>query len=169
MCGRPPLGKRVSGALTIGSGTFMCPASHDEAPVNGFVLVIRGELSSCRPVCEPHIRRDPDPNHCLAYETGELQRNATNSVKTAPRRHAGQQRCSLGHRAAMPSQYCPISSDCYADGFMIAPSGTTPSTTNRHRAISSLRARATTITLRTRRPVEPVRSRNQATCATPGW
>jgi hypothetical protein len=25
------------------------------------VLVIRGELSSCRPVCEPHIRRDDDP------------------------------------------------------------------------------------------------------------
>src|ERR1700722_2538196 len=32
------------------------------------------------------------------------------------------------------------------EGFITAPSGITPSMTNRHRAISSLRARATTIT-----------------------
>jgi len=53
-------------------------------------------------------------------------------------------------------------------GFMVAPSGATPSITNRHKAISSLRARATTITLRTRRPVEPMRLRNQVTGADPG-
>src|SRR5580704_3035916 len=44
------------------------------------------------------------------------------------------------------------------EGFITAPSGITPSMTNRHRAISSLRARATTITLRIRRPVEPTSS-----------
>ncbi len=35
---------------------------------------------------------------------------------------------------------------------MTAPSGITPSMTNRHKAIRSLRASATTMTLRTRRP-----------------
>ena len=48
---------------------------------------------------------------------------------------------------------------------MTAPSSITPSMTNRHKAIRSLRASATTMTLRTRRPVEPTRSRNQTTCA----
>jgi hypothetical protein len=51
---------------------------------------------------------------------------------------------------------------------MITPCGTTPSTANRHRAISSFRASATIITFRKRRPVWPVRSRNQTTCAAPG-
>jgi len=26
MCGRPPLSKSIGGVVTIGSGTFMCPA-----------------------------------------------------------------------------------------------------------------------------------------------
>ena len=46
---------------------------------------------------------------------------------------------------------------------LVAPSGTTPSMTNRHSAISSFRARATTIIFRARRPVDPTRSRNQRT------
>ena len=55
------------------------------------------------------------------------------------------------------------------EGFVTAPSGITPSMTNRHKAIRSLRASATTMTLRRRRPVEPTRSRNQTTGAVPGW
>jgi hypothetical protein len=52
---------------------------------------------------------------------------------------------------------------------MTAPSGTTPWVANRHKAISSLGARATTITLRMRLPVPQTRSRNQHTWAEPGW
>jgi hypothetical protein len=43
-------------------------------------------------------------------------------------------------------------------GFMTAPSGTTPWVANRHKAINSFRASATTITLRMRRPVPLMRS-----------
>ncbi len=54
-------------------------------------------------------------------------------------------------------------------GFMTAPPGTTPCVANRHKAISSFRASATTITLRMRAPVPLTRSRNQLTSAEPGW
>jgi hypothetical protein len=52
---------------------------------------------------------------------------------------------------------------------IVVPSGTTPCVTNRHRAISSLRANATIITFRTRLPVAPARLRYQCTRAEPGW
>jgi hypothetical protein len=45
-------------------------------------------------------------------------------------------------------------------GFIVVPSGTTPCVTNRHSAISSLRASATIITFRTRVPVTPARLRS---------
>ena len=48
-------------------------------------------------------------------------------------------------------------------GFITAPSGTTPWVANRHKAIRSRRAIATTMTLRMRFPVPPTRSRNQMT------
>ena len=51
---------------------------------------------------------------------------------------------------------------------MTAPSGTTPWVANRHRAISSFRANAITITLRMRAPMPLTRSRNQPTWAEPG-
>ena len=52
---------------------------------------------------------------------------------------------------------------------MTAPPGTTPCVANRHKAISSFRASATTITLRMRAPVPLTRSRNQLTSTEPGW
>jgi len=51
---------------------------------------------------------------------------------------------------------------------MTAPSRTTPCAANCHKAISSLRASATTIILRMRAPVPLTRSRNQLTSAEPG-
>jgi hypothetical protein len=48
-------------------------------------------------------------------------------------------------------------------GFITAPSGTTPWVANRHKAIRSRRAIATTMTVRMRFPVPPTRSRNQMT------
>ena len=53
-------------------------------------------------------------------------------------------------------------------GFTTAPPGTTPCMANRHRAMSSFLAKATTITLRMRPPAPVTRPRNQATSAEPG-
>jgi len=86
---------------------------------------------------------------------------APHSVKTAPKRHAGQRRRSLGSPDRSAVAPLPGFGDGQMEGFMTAPSS--------HKATRSLRASATTMTLRTRRPVEPTRSRNQTTCVAPGW
>ena len=90
-------------------------------------------------------------------------------AKTAVKCHAGQRRRSLGSMSLSYSSNSGATCDPAQDpGFITAPSGTTPSVTNRHSATKSLRANATTITFRTRRPVVPTRSRNQQTWAEAG-
>lgn len=89
----------------------------------------------------------------------------------AVRPHAKQRRRPLGsvwsgYRLGASSQ---IRRADHEAGFIVVPSGTTPCVTNRHRAISSLRANATIITFRTRVPVAPARLRYQCTRAEPGW
>ena len=127
-------------------------------------MVIQGGTSHfCRLPCKPHIRRELIPTTVPHSGTGELQENGT----TLCRRHRSAMPNNgdvpSDRRTALPSQRKP---DCRADqvaGFKTAPSGTTPSVTNLHSAISSFRASATTMILRTRRPVDPTRSRNQRT------
>ena len=144
----------------------MYPASHD-----GFSVKCRleetaiqgGALISAGFPCKPHIRRELIPATVPHSGRGELQENGTTLYKrrdapcrttvTFPR-IAGLFRVGSAGRTPGTDQ---------AAGFRTAPSGATPSVTNRHSAISSFRARATTMILRTRRPVGPTRSRNQQT------
>ena len=139
---------------SIGCFRFRCP---------------RCALFRQTPVCKPHIRRDEDPNYCPAFRTRELQRKRHHSVKTAfivPRRTTATFPRSPGYKAVAEQ---PDLIERYVAGFMVAPCGTTPSVTNRQSAINSFLASATIITFRKRRPVWPVLSRNQVTCAAPGW
>src|SRR5215469_17540793 len=103
------------------------------------------------------------PDHCPAFGTGRAPRERHHSLKTAPWRHAGQRRRPLGSLDCSAFAVQPGLLADQAAGFKTAPSGNTPSMTNLHSAMSSFRARATTIILRTRRPVAPTRSRNQQT------
>ena len=117
----------------------------------------------CRLPCKPHIRRELIPTTVPHSGMGELQENGTTLCE--PRRSAMPNNGDVpsDRWTALRSQRNP---DCWVDqaaGFKTAPSGTTPSMTNLHSAISSFRARATTMILRTRGPVDPTRSRNQQT------
>ena len=99
----------------------------------------------CRLPCKPHIRRELIPTTVPHSGTRELQENGT----TLCRRHRSAMPNNgdvpSDRRTALRSQRNPIASPDQAAGFKTAPSGTTPSMTNLHSAISSFRARATTI------------------------
>jgi len=58
---------------------------------------------------------------------------------------------------------------CLRYTFNVAPSGMTPSSTKRHRAIANLLARATMPTLRPRIPIPANRSRHQSDSLLFGW
>jgi hypothetical protein len=113
--------------------------------------------------CKPHIRREDVPT-TIPHSGRESSKWAAPLCETARSCQAGQRRRPLG--SVSPRCFRSEGSTSEADqhaGFMTAPSGTTPWVANRHKAIRSRRAIATTITLRMRRPVPAVRSRNQLT------
>ena len=109
------------------------------------------------------------PDHGPASGTEELQEGGTAlsggvgfaspDNGDAPSDRSGQARRSAALADAVSQ----------AAGSSAAPSGTTPWVANRHKAIRSFRASATTMTLRRRRAAPPRRSRNQHTTALPGW
>jgi hypothetical protein len=165
---------------SIRSVAPICPASHEGVCVKLFHASIsrvrlprvsssKAELSSSQGAsCKPHIRRDCVPT-TVPRSGRESSRRAAplcvdgalapgRTTVTPPWIRAPEPACGSGPtlRAGQDA------------GFMTAPSGTTPWVANRHKAISSFRARATTITLRMRRPVPPTRSRNQVAWAEPG-
>ena len=175
MCGRLRVGKAFFTFAAL-VGAAMCPASHEgelrklissrflscvsawrgSVFVQGGALVTAGcSLQTSHPAGEypttiPHSGRESSNRAAPLY-------------RTALSHQAGQRRHPLGSA-------CPCCSAVRAQllgdqpaGFTIAPSGTTPCVANRHKAIRSRRAIATTITLRMRRPVPPTRSRNQLT------
>ena len=118
--------------------------------------------------CQPHIRRDCNPNHCPAFGTGEPKGGRHHSVKTGqigPTPDNGDVPLDQRGWATACSASSQIHRADHEAGFIVVPSGTTPCVTNRHRAISSLRASATIITFRTRVPVTPARLRYQCTRA----
>ena len=154
----------------------MCPASHDGFSVNrshdGFSVNrsfdlsrprSKAGLSFCRLPLQTSHPAGVDPSHCPAFGTGRAPRERHHSILTALWRHAEQRRRSLGSPDRSAWQRSPDCGIDQAADFKTAPSGTTPSTTNLHSAISSFRARATTMIFRTRRPVDPTLSRNQQT------
>jgi len=94
---------------------------------------------------------------------GELQENGTTLCRRRCSAMPNNGDVSSDHRTALRAQRRPDWRADQAAGFKTAPSGTTPSMTNLHSAISSFRAKATTMILRMRRPVDPTRSRNQQT------
>ena len=157
-------------ASTTLVGAAMCPTSHDDSSVNSFSAdAIRGELSFPQGIPANLTSGGITIPATVPHSGRESFEGTTPLCEDGARRHAGHRRRSLGSRDCNAVAVLSGSADGQTEGFITAPSGITPSMTNRHRAISSLRARATTITLRRRRPVEPTRSRNQATCAAPGW
>jgi hypothetical protein len=103
------------------------------------------------------------PHHGPAFGTGELQEGGTTLFDGG---------FMPGRTTATPP-WIRVPAPLYSAGlirkvnqdagFMTAPSGTTPWVANRHKAIRSRRAIATTMTLRMRFPVPPTRSRNQMT------
>src|SRR4029077_18256578 len=87
-----------------------------------------------------------DPSHCPAFGTGRAPRERHHSILTALWRHAEltalwrhaeQRRRSLGSPDRSAWQRSPDCGIDQAADFKTAPSGTTPSTTNLHSAISS--------------------------------
>ena len=141
-------------------GAAMCSASHDGISVKSDP---RRSSHFCRLPCKTSHPAGVDPNHCPAFGTGELQENGTTLYRRRRSAMPNNGDVPSDRWTALRSQRNP---DCWFDqaaGFKTAPSGTTPSMTNLHSAISSFRARATTMILRTRGPVDPTRSRNQQT------
>src|SRR5271156_1995412 len=144
----------------------MYPASHDGISVKscfGQTVIQGGALISAGFPAKTSHPAGVDPNHCPAFGTGELQENGTTLYRRRRSAMPNNGDVPSDRRTALRSQRNP---DCRVDqaaGFKTAPSGNTPSMTNLHSAISSFRARATTMILRTRRPVDPTRSRNQQT------
>lgn len=162
----------------------ICPASHEGRSrqaiswrnPSGLSIVVRfncrprAELSSPQGFpCKPHIRRDCVPT-TVPHSGRESSRRAAplcidgtlapgRTTATPPWIHGPELPCSPGSTLGAGQDA----------GFMTAPPGTTPCVANRHKAISSFRASATTITLRMRAPVPLTRSRNQLTSAEPGW
>src|ERR1039457_2165520 len=123
----------------------------------------KAELSFLQASLQTSHPAGVDPNHCPAFGTGELQENGTTLYRRRRSAMPNNGDVPSDRRTALRSQRNP---DCWADqaaGFKTAPPSNTPSMTNLHSAISSFRARATTMILRTRRPVDPTRSRNQQT------
>jgi len=106
---------------------------------------------------QPCIRWVQEPDHDAAMRIGsEAPRRRTHS----PFRHESHGNTSgprhLEPSSATPSQvdglgrnwWVPSASSVHDAGRRTTPSGTTPSRTNRHKAIRSLRAKATTMGLR---------------------
>jgi len=115
----------------------------------------------CRLPCKPHIRRELIPTTVPHSGREELQENGTTLYRRRRSAMPNNGDVPSDRRTALRAQRNP---DCWAGqaaGLKTAPSGNTPSMTNLHSAISSFRARATTMILRTRGPVDPTRSRNQ--------
>jgi len=168
----------------IRSLASICPASHEGWPRQA-ISWRNSRKSQCRCMaslsskadlsftqgfpCKPHIRRDcvrttvPHSGRESSRRAAPLCVDGTlapgRTTATPPWMRGPKLPCSPGSTLGAAQDA----------GFMTAPSGTTPCVANRHRAMSSFRARATTITLRTRAPVPPTRSRNQLTSAEPGW
>jgi len=75
----------------------MYPASHDDSSVNGFLpTAIRGELSCCRASLLTSHPAGWWSRPLSHIRDGRASKERHHSVKTAPKRHAGQRRCSLG-------------------------------------------------------------------------
>jgi hypothetical protein len=169
-----PLACKVFRWRWIG-GLQSCVRPHMRASLSTVVdneqqaIASKAELSSRRLSCKPHIRRDDNPT-TVPYAGRRAPGGRHHSVKTAAKHHAEQRRRPLGplspRRLGSPGPACRTDQDV---GFMAAPSGNTPWVANRHSAISSFRARATTITFRMRAPVAPARSRYQRTQTESGW
>ena len=119
----------------------------------GGALILQAALQTSHPA-------GSRPDHGPAFGTGELQEGTTTLLDGF---------CTRPDNGGAPLDRWPsrlaagLNSSGYKLGFNTAPSGTTPCVAKRHRAISSLRAIATTITLRARRPAARARSRNQPT------
>jgi hypothetical protein len=165
MCGRLRVGKEnlhVAGLV----GAAMCSASHDGFSVKGREgqenVIQGGALIPAGFPAKPHIRWELIPTTVPHSGRESSKRTAPLCVDgaAAPRRTTATFPRITGCLAL--AAQAGLETDQVA-GFKTAPSGTTPSVTNRHSAISSFLARATTMTLRTRRPVDPTRSRNQQT------
>jgi len=128
-----------------------CRISNWRGAVSLFTLGRRLRDRELIPATVPHSGR------------GELQENGTTLCRRRCSAMPNNGDVSSDHRTALRAQRRPDWRADQAAGFKTAPSGTTPSMTNLHSAISSFRAKATTMILRTRRPVDPTRSRNQQT------
>ena len=96
----------------------------------------------CRLPCKTSHPAGVDPNHCPAFGTGELQENGTTLYRRRRSAMPNNGDVPSDRWTALRSQRNP---DCWVDQAAVlktAPSGTTPSMTNLHSAISSFRARA---------------------------
>ena len=174
-----PLLARCFCSVLIRSLAPICPASHEGVPrraisssaspsclraVAHFNFLPRRSSRHRRALpCKPHIRRDDVPT-TVPHSGRESSRRTAPLYSTAA--------FAPGRTTATPP-WIRVPAQLYSaglirkvnqdTGFSTAPSGTTPWVANRHKAIRSRRAIATTMTLRMRFPVPPTRSRNQMT------
>ena len=179
MYGRPPLGKKQM-QIRYSGLERSCIRPHMRASPSSyfFIGVLPSWLSAAHfnflPRRSSHHKQGTSlqtshpagrrPHHGPAFGTGELQEGGNHSIRRRLTRQAGQRRRPLGSVCPCRSTArVPIRKVNQATGFITAPSGTTPWVANRHKAIRSRRAIATTMTLRMRFPVPPTRSRNQMT------
>ena len=179
MCGRPPVCKVWVADYGAGSIASMCPASHEGIRVK---LFHRGLLH----VYSSWLRISLQSKAELSSQAGHFPANLTSGGTTSPPRSRIRDGRAPGERQPLceTAAYAPgrttatppwirvpvplngagsIREVNQDTGFITAPSGTLPWVTNRHKAIRSRRAIATTMTLRMRFPVPPTRSRNQMT------
>lgn len=151
--------------------TVVCPASHDDFSVNRLFSILVPEANSlsadaCLQTSHPAGTWSQPLSRFRDWRAPKERHHSVKTAFIVPRRTTATFPRSPGGYALAEQ---PDLVDLYAAGFIVTPCGTTPSVTNRQRAISSFRASATIITFRMRRPVWPVLSRNQVTCAAPGW
>lgn len=147
------------------SVAFICPASHDDFSVNSLFPISVSEANSlsadpCLQTSHPAGQRSQPLSRFRDWRAPKERHHSVKTAFVVPRRTTATFPRSPGYYAVAEQ---PDLIERYAAGFMVAPCGTTPSVTNRQRAISSFRASATIITFRMRRPVWPVLSRNQVT------
>src|ERR1700727_2932702 len=89
--------QELSDVLQHWSGAVTCPASHDAFSVNGFLpTTIRGELSCCRASLLTSHPAGWFSRPLSHIRDGRASKERHHSVETAPKRHAGQRRRSLG-------------------------------------------------------------------------
>ena len=167
--GAVKVGRRTNLAACSALARPYLDSSEHDGTLGAVGMAIRGELAFGRGSIAPQpcIRWVQEPDHDAAMRIGsEAPKRRTHSF---PRHNSHGTNRDPPPRIVIgdPSQadelgrncWVPSATSVYCVGRRTTPSGTTPSRTSRHKAIKSLRAKATIMSLRVPRAFS-VRARN---------